>query len=464
MTDPWISKKIFSNLGIQLTPVTLQVGVTGLSPSASHDRLVRGRFHSYGLLQQPIEKLSPRAGFATVKAERKLIQIEVQVLQADRTLVGSDQPALQQRDHQMHPGQEFGCRLLAPLQHRHSVSVSFHLQTGVSFPPVRVDHTPWLAGFSDEGLQAGGGGIPDPTQSDAADGPPFFLAGYSNQSLCLRLPPANPFLQPTDVGLVHFHPTVEPITPRSHHGSPKFVQPCPGGEVAAQTQYALQPQGAGSILLRRHPPDGPEPHRQRFPRILEDRARRQRRLVLAASADQQVAVSRPSRSPAAALADKALWPTQLQQVVPTRLFGSKSGLQFGQTTRVFLHSPLPQHIGLLESTEYSDASIPSTVLLMRRSVNSFSRRSNSAARLRSVPSSTARRISWSGSGRMRRALRSNVLGPTPGRSRATSKSSNPAPVSNAPSRSERHPGIFHSPFPRSWRSRSSVSWGDTRNV
>src|SRR2546426_5318731 len=364
MTDPWISKKIFSNLGIQLTPVTLQVGVTGLSPSASHDRLVRGRFHSYGLLQQPIEKLSPRAGFATVKAERKLIQIVVQVLQADRTLVGSDQPALQQRDHQMHPGQEFGCRLLAPLQHRHSVSVSFHLQTGVSFPPVRVDHTAWLDGFSDEGLQAGGGGIPDPTQSDAADGPPFFLAGYSNQSLCLRLPPANPLLQPTDVGLVHFHPTVEPITPRSHHGSPKFVQPCPGGEVAAQTQYALQPQGAGSILLRRHPPDGPEPHRQRFPRILEDRARRQRRLVLAASADQQVAVSRPSRSPAAALADKALWPTQLQQVVPTRLFGSKSGLQFGQTTRVFLHSPLPQHIGLLESTEYPDHNIHNSAFII----------------------------------------------------------------------------------------------------
>src|SRR5207249_5252198 len=112
-----------------------------------------------------------------------------------------------------------------------------------------------------------------------------------------------------------------------------------------------------SILLRRHPPDGPEPHRQRFPRILEDRARRQRRLVLAASADQQVAVSRPSRSPATAWADKTLRPTQLQKVVPTRLFGSKPGLQFGQSTRVFLHSRLPQHIGLLESTEYPDTYI-----------------------------------------------------------------------------------------------------------
>src|SRR5436309_15664988 len=109
---------VFSSLQL-----ALYVGVAGCSPSASHDRLVRGRFHSYGLLQQAIEKLSPRAGFATVKAERKLIQIIVQVLQADRTLVGSDQPALQQRDHQMHPGQELGCRPLAPLQHRHRVRV-----------------------------------------------------------------------------------------------------------------------------------------------------------------------------------------------------------------------------------------------------------------------------------------------------------------------------------------------------
>src|SRR2546428_224835 len=122
----------------------------------------------------------------------------------------------------MHPGQELGCRPLAPLQHRHWVSASFHLQIGVSFPPVRADHTAWLDRLSDEGLQAGGGGIPDPTQSDAADGSPVFLAGYSNQSLGLRLSTANPFLQPADVGLVHFHPTVEPVTPRSHHASPKY--------------------------------------------------------------------------------------------------------------------------------------------------------------------------------------------------------------------------------------------------
>ena len=122
------------NLGIQLTPVTLCMGVGKFGQGTSHDRLVRGRLHSYGLLQQAIEKLSPRAGFATVKAERKLIQIVVQVSQAYRTLVGSYQPALQQREHQMHPRQKFGRGLLVLLQHRHLVSVPFHLQTGISFP------------------------------------------------------------------------------------------------------------------------------------------------------------------------------------------------------------------------------------------------------------------------------------------------------------------------------------------
>jgi hypothetical protein len=38
----------------------------------------------------------------------------------------------------------------------------------------------------------------------------------------------------------------------------------------------------------------------------------------------------------------------------TRPLGSKSGLQFGQRGRVFLHGPLLQHIGLVESTIYPD--------------------------------------------------------------------------------------------------------------
>jgi len=100
--------------------------------------------------------------------------------------------------------------------------------------------------------------------------------------------------------------------------------------------------------------EGSEPHRQGLSRILEDRTRRQRRLVLASSTDQQVAVRCPRRLPAATRADEAFRPTELHQIISTRPLGSKSGLQFGQGTGVILHSSLPQHIGLVESIEYPD--------------------------------------------------------------------------------------------------------------
>src|SRR5215831_19576781 len=117
------------------------------------------------------------------------------------------------------------------------------------------------------------------------------------------------------------------------------------------------PRALAPILLRRHPPDRSEPHRQGLSRILEDRTRRQRRLVLASSTDQQVAVRRPRRLPAATLANEAFRPTELHQKISTRPLGSKSGLQFGQRTGVILHDPLPQHIGLVESIEYPDSRI-----------------------------------------------------------------------------------------------------------
>src|SRR5437870_5629995 len=254
----------------------------------------------------------------------------------------------------MYPRQKFDRSLLVPLQHCHLVRISFHLQTGISFPAIRVNRTARLDRLRDEGLQAGSRGIPDPTQSDASDTLPLFLASHSNQNLCFRPATASPLLQSAQVCLVHFHPTAEAVTARSHHSSPQFVQPSPGGDIAAQAQNPLQPQGTGSVLLGGHPPHGPEPHGQRFPCILEDRTSRQRRLVLTASADEQIALGRPSRRPAAAWTNETFWPTKLEQVVPTRLLRPKSGLQFGQRGWVVLHRPLPQHIGLLESTKYPD--------------------------------------------------------------------------------------------------------------
>ena len=252
----------------------------------------------------------------------------------------------------MYPGQEFGRRLSAASQDRHFVLVSSRLQPCVSLPTIGMNYTARLDHLADERLQTESRGVEDSTQSNATSPSPVFFASHSNQSLSFCPSAALPLFQAAYVGLVHFHSTLEPITAWSHHGPTKLVQPGPGSEVAPQSQNALQPQGTGSVLLRRYPPDRPKPQDQWFARVLKNRPGRQRCLMLASRADQKIALGCPSRPSLAAWTHKAFRPTKLHQVRSTCLLSSESGFQFAQGSRVVLHNRLPQHIESLESTEY----------------------------------------------------------------------------------------------------------------
>lgn len=78
-------------------------------------------------------------------------------------------------------------------------------------------------------------------------------------------------------------------------GSPaQFMQPSPGRLIAAQAQHPLQPQSADAVLPSGHPPHGPEPSRERSVRILEDRSRRDRNLVVASGTLPQNGTQGPS--------------------------------------------------------------------------------------------------------------------------------------------------------------------------
>src|SRR5215813_12122749 len=60
-----------------------------------HDPITGNRINGHGLLHQTIEKLASALRPATIEAERKLIQIVVQVLGTDRPLVGAQQPSFE---------------------------------------------------------------------------------------------------------------------------------------------------------------------------------------------------------------------------------------------------------------------------------------------------------------------------------------------------------------------------------
>ena len=58
--------------------------------------LVWRRFYTNGVLQQPIEKIAATARCTTVEPESELVEIAIQMLWTDRTLMGAKNPAFQE--------------------------------------------------------------------------------------------------------------------------------------------------------------------------------------------------------------------------------------------------------------------------------------------------------------------------------------------------------------------------------
>ena len=61
---------------------------------------------THRLLDEPVEEFPAMPRPATVEAERELIEVVVEMRRAHRTLVRSQEPALEQRHDQMDPRQQ----------------------------------------------------------------------------------------------------------------------------------------------------------------------------------------------------------------------------------------------------------------------------------------------------------------------------------------------------------------------
>jgi hypothetical protein len=66
----------------------------------------RGRIYLHSLLGQAIEQFVARGRRTTVESKGELVEIIIQVMVSDRTLMGAEQPSLQQRDHVTRVGAE----------------------------------------------------------------------------------------------------------------------------------------------------------------------------------------------------------------------------------------------------------------------------------------------------------------------------------------------------------------------
>ena len=130
------------------------------------------------------------------------------------------------------------------------------------------------------------------------------------------------------------------------------MHPCPSCLVAAQSENSLQPQGAGAILLARHPPDCPEPQGQRLATSLEDRSSLDRSLVPTFPALKQPISPGPCFLVSTGWTMKPRRPAQPEKILPAGLLRCKPTLQIHQRFRIVLHALYNYILWLPQSRRY----------------------------------------------------------------------------------------------------------------
>src|ERR1035437_4137819 len=116
-------------------PLQVVVAFCTISVAKDH-RLVGDGIDRNCLLNHSVEELSSVFGASPVEAEGEFVKIELQVLLADRALVRTQNPSLQQRRDQVNPGQQFRSGFLLAFHHRDLMDVALLFDRRVALPPV----------------------------------------------------------------------------------------------------------------------------------------------------------------------------------------------------------------------------------------------------------------------------------------------------------------------------------------
>ena len=90
---------------MRFTSPAIWSGVTpsaGSYPGGQEERFGWRVLRLNGLLQQAIEQQPPRARARAIEAERKLFEVVVEMLEADRSLVCAEEPAFEEGGDAVH--------------------------------------------------------------------------------------------------------------------------------------------------------------------------------------------------------------------------------------------------------------------------------------------------------------------------------------------------------------------------
>jgi hypothetical protein len=301
----------------------------------------------YSLLNKPIKKLSPGSRTSSVETKSKFIKIIIQVRQLNSSLMSAQQPPFEQGCNSVCQRQ----KVLAYVRFFSNdvMDIAQGLQLQISSPIVCSYNRTWFNALLDSRFQTLRRRVYYSPETDSSNPVAIFLSRNNHQGFtcCSATPFARPF--PSNISFVHLYDSRKTVTPRSHHGMTKFVQPHPSCSVTAKAQDTLQPQSAYSLFLIRDVPNGSKPQLQRFSRILEYGSCCYRSLKMAFFAFVESLSNLPRSIIATTRATKSIRPTKVIKIVSAGLFGAKSFLKFHQSLRIIFHTRQYYILGLPES-------------------------------------------------------------------------------------------------------------------
>ncbi len=295
---------------------------------------VGNRINCRGVLEEPVEQETTRSRTPSVETERVFIQVIVEMLPAHSPLVGSKQPALQQRSHPVDTWHQLVRWFVMLAQNGDLMRVALCLDAVVGRPPVRVDDRSGGDALLDKRVQTVRRHIGNSPQSNPPNSSAVFLRRDGHNRLVFSFSAVNALFRTAQVGLIHLDAAFEALPARPHHRTAQLMEPSPSCLVAAQAQDPLQAQCTSSRLLTRDMPHRLEPHAQWLSGALVDGSRSRRRLTVAPQALELTSGRGTGSLPMALWASEALRPPNTPQVRSARFFRGEPFVELLQSSGV----------------------------------------------------------------------------------------------------------------------------------
>ena len=272
--------------------------------------------HSNRLLKQPVEEHSPGARSPAVKAEGEFIQVSLQVVGANRPLMGAHQPPFYESGDSVHSRENFVSIFAGTLDGGTLVGVIGPGCSWIGCQSVSMDRGAGLNMIQEKGSQSASFGVgnnlnPAPAESFGLR----LFNSHSDESLASSPAAALPGSNAANHGLIHFDIAGQPIMFGVTNGAAEAVKHRPGSLVGAESKKAMEGFGGHPVLRRRHMPSSREPHRKGCFRMMKEGACCGRHSAPTCLAPPSAIAHTPSRVAKAFGTRKAIRPTEPVKIV-----------------------------------------------------------------------------------------------------------------------------------------------------